>query len=116
MSKQPKKSTKRPGIEFLLEIAGIIQEQLPTYGISLENAREVALKTVDCVRKKHGGTDVYIPKGMALTLSKRDWQIWQEFDGSNQQELAKTHKITTRQVYRIIERCREEENALNAQP
>lgn len=114
MIKQPNRSIKRPGFEFLLEIATIIQQQLPAYGITPKDARNVALETVDCIRKKHGGTEVYIPKGIALTLSRRDWQIWKEFDGSNQKQLAKKYTITTRQVYRIIERCREDESTLNA--
>ncbi|EAT15353.1 hypothetical protein HTZ97_09345 [Desulfuromonas acetoxidans] len=99
---------KRPGVEFLLKMATTIQRELEGVGIKSKEAREAALKAVEVVRQDNGGTEVYIPKGMALTLSQRDWELWNEFDGSNHSFLARKYKLTIRQIYRIVERCREE--------
>ena len=106
MSQHP---TGRPGMEALLEIARIVQEQLLASGIDTEEARKIGLKAADQVRQNYGGTEVYISKGLALILSERDWQIWREFDGSNHQELAHKYDTTSRHIYRIVARCREED-------
>ncbi len=103
------KQTGRQGIEALLEIARVVQEQLQTDGIPADQARKVALAAADQVRQNYGGTEVYIPKGLALVLSERDWQIWREFRNSNYDALAKQYDITPRHIRRIIERCREED-------
>lgn len=104
-----KQLKNRPGMEALLEIARIVQEQLMSEGIQSDKARDAALKAADAVRKTYGGTDVYISKGVALILNDRDWQIWHEFNGRNQDELAKRYNLTPRHIYRIVERCRDED-------
>jgi len=101
---------KRPGVEFLLKVATTIQKELEGLGTKPKDSREIALKTVEVIRKDHGGTEIYVPKGMALTLISRDWQIWEEFDGTNYPALARKHQLTERRVRTIIARCREEEN------
>ena len=109
MENPPNISSKRPGMEALLEIARLVQEQLQSDGVDAVKAREIALKAADHVRINYGGTEVYISKGIALVLHDRDWKIWREFDGYNQRELATRYDITPRHVYRIVERCRDEE-------
>lgn len=103
------KQTKRPGMEALLEIARIVQEQLQTDGVEGVKAREIALKAADHVRTNYGGTEVYISKGAALILTERDWKIWHEFDGYNQRDLAQRYNMTSRHIYRIVARCRDED-------
>ena len=59
----------------------------------------------------YAGTEVYIPKGVALVLSKRDRQIWEQFNGENYSALAKKYDHTERQILYIIARVREEQDA-----
>lgn len=101
---------KRPGVEFLLKVATAIQRELEETGIQSKDARKVALRVVEMIRHENGGTEVYIPKGVALTLIQRDWQIWEEFDGTNYSALAREYQLTTRQIRRVIVRCRKEKD------
>lgn len=101
----------RQGMEALLEIARIVQEQLQADGIPTDQARKVALTAADQVRQNYGGTEVYIPKGLALVLSERDRQIWDEFNGDNYHALAKKYDRTERQIRHIISRVRDEHDA-----
>ena len=103
--------TGRQGMEALLEIARIVQQQLQADGLSADQARQLALKAADQVRQIYGGTEVYIPKGLALVLSERDLQIWAEFNGDNYAALAKKYQRTERQIRYIITRVRDERDA-----
>lgn len=105
------KRSGRQGMEALLEIARIVQEQLQADGLPADQARKVALAAADQVRQNYGGTEVYIPKGVALVLSERDRQIWDEFNGDNYSALAKKHDRTERQIRYIITRVRDEQDA-----
>lgn len=109
MSQYPDKQPGRQGMEALLEIARVVQEQLLADGLDNSKARDIALKASEKVRLLYGGTDVYIPKGIALVINERDWQVWHEFDGANHSELAKKYDTTPRHIYRIVARCREED-------
>ncbi|PLY02751.1 MAG: transcriptional regulator [Desulfuromonas sp.] len=104
------------GVSLLLTIADAGQEALVEAGIAPEIARAAALKAADRVRERHGGEQLYIPKGVAIALSERDWEIWREYNGSNSFVLAKKHKLTERQIYNVISRCRAEHDRRNQMP
>jgi len=109
MSPLTEKHPGRQGLEALLEIARVVQEQLQSDGFDDSKARDIALKASEKVRQLYGGSEVYIPKGVALIINDRDWQIWREFDGANHAELARKYDTTPRHIYRIVARCREED-------
>jgi len=53
-----------------------------------------------------GGQQVYFPLGIREELSARDQQIYDEFNGTNQSDLARKYKVSVQWVYKIIERVR----------
>ena len=97
------------GMRVLLEIAQDITDALIAEAVNPELARAVALLAADQVRQRHGGEQLYIGKGQALLINKRDLEIWHKHDGSNHHSLAKEYDLTVRQVYNVIARLREEE-------
>lgn len=74
-------------------------------------ARQLASNVATEIARDFGGAVLYIPKGILLPLSGRDWQIWQEFNGKNHNELALKHKVSVQWVYKIIKRVQQEEVA-----
>ncbi|ARO89099.1 DNA-binding protein [Nitrosospira lacus] len=81
-------------------------------GVSDEKAIEVGQAVADLMAHIWGGQLIYFPKGMIRNLSKRDREIYAEFNGSNHSALAKKHDVSIQWIYRIIEKVRLEEVAL----
>lgn len=54
-----------------------------------EAARHVANEVADRMAAHWGGQNVYFPMGLAGKLSRRDRQIYEEFNGTNQSDLAR---------------------------
>lgn len=53
-----------------------------------------------------GGQQLYIPKGIHLQASKLHQQIFDEWKGRNQREIAMRHGISLAFVYKVIKRMR----------
>ncbi len=104
-----KNDKKLRGQGFLLLIADINTEALIESGIDPENARKISLQAADSVRKAFGGTSVYLPRLFSLEVSKKHWEIFNNFDGTNTFELAKKYDLSIRQIEKILKRCRTEE-------
>ena len=91
--------------EVLADIAREVHSQLMVHPmVKLEHAiaAQVALHVAEHVRKNIGGVSTYIPRGMTFELSRRDKQMWEEFDGTNYAELARKHDMTEMRVRQII--------------
>ena len=99
---------EKRGVQALLDVAQVVTDALVADGLEAGRARELGLLAAEKLRDVYGGDQVYIPRGLALLLSKRDLEIYQKFNGSNHFALAKEHGLTERQVYNIIERVRRE--------
>ncbi|WP_316347636.1 Mor transcription activator family protein [Desulfuromonas acetoxidans] len=102
---------KSPGIDTLLEVGRILHEGLVENGIDNTIAHNAAMKAVEHFRSHHGGTEFYVPKGQSLIIEKRDWEIWEKFNGHNIDELAKEYNLCSRQIRTIIAKCREQYDA-----
>lgn len=79
-----------------------LQEQHRSYAeiIGLDNL----LKLSDAF----GGTDIYIPQRKELEKNKIYNMIYQEFDGSNLQELTQRYGVSKTTVYNIVKEKRQE--------
>lgn len=65
-------------------------------------ADEAAASLVDRVRKRLGGTHIYIPQRTARERAKLHQEIVSKFNGRNLRELAREHELTPRHVRRIL--------------
>lgn len=52
--------------------------------------------------KNFSGSNVYIPKTATLIAKRRNRQIYNEFNGSNIKQLAKSYNLSEIQIRRII--------------
>ena len=74
-----------------------------------EKAGEISFRLTEIIRRDWSGQGVYIPKGQAYELSKRDFEIYQKFNGRNRHQLCREFDITEQWFYRIIKAVREAE-------
>ncbi len=75
-------------------------------GLDTVTADDYAKVFMTGVQERFKGGAVYIGTGFAERISERDWEIWDKFNGKNQEELGRRYGITGRQVYKIIETIR----------
>jgi Mor family transcriptional regulator len=86
---------------MLKDLKVSIRDALIAKAFALDHADHAAQIAVDTLREIYGGDQPYIPKDDER-LDKRDWDIWEEFNGTNHSQLAKKHGLTERQVYNRI--------------
>lgn len=85
----------------LVELAGLDQDKAEQLG------REIA----DRMAAHWGGQIIYVPMGLYIGLSRRDKQIYDEFNGTNHSELARKHDVSLQWIYKIVRTVRREEIA-----
>lgn len=70
--------------------------------VSDEEASSLARWVVLILGNHLGGRQAYLPKGDKLRAALRDQQIWHDFNGRNQVELASKHQLTVIRIYQIL--------------
>lgn len=74
-------------------------------------ATEIAREWAHELAREFGGQLVYFPKDLAFQLTARDRQLWEAFNGTNHDELARRFGLSLQQVYKIVDLVRREELA-----
>jgi Mor family transcriptional regulator len=93
--------TKAP--ELLLELGDHTEMVLiKEHQIPAETAKKVAKSLVDHMRVTWGGSMLYFPKGNALDISDRDQALYDDFTGSNHDDLVRKYSLSLQAVYKII--------------
>jgi Mor family transcriptional regulator len=62
-------------------------------------ARHAAFLVTEVIRREWSGDQLYLAKGLAYEINRRDREMYAKFTGANHAALAKEYGITTRQVY-----------------
>jgi Mor family transcriptional regulator len=75
--------------------------------VSKAKADEFGADVADDIAEAWGGQNFYIPMDMIGRVRTRDAQIYDEFIGDNQDELASKYGLSTQHIYRILRRERE---------
>ena len=81
------------------------------FGVAKDEAEAIAREFAHRALAPMGGAEVYVPQDLEFLLSKRDIELWNEFNGNNHLELAKKYKVSEVWVYKIIARVKAEEIA-----
>lgn len=102
----------KKGTQFLSELRDHSQALLVEVGC-VEQAEQVSNELVQRIAEVWGGQMLYIGQGYEFKATKRDQQIYNEFDGRNHSELAQKFQIGVSYVYKIIKRMREYERKRN---
>ena len=88
--------------QTLTDMIGVIEGVYLRAGDTPEAARRRAFRAVRALAGYMGGRVLYLPKGDSLDRFLRDREIWERFDGTNIDELARRFERTTKQIYQII--------------
>lgn len=94
--------------EFLADLFQYTSDAARQIGLSDNDADQLADQLIDRVADEWGGLPIYIGKGTYMKLSRRDLDIYRDFNGYNHQELAHRYGITKVRVYAIIRRVKRE--------
>lgn len=95
--------------ELLVDMGRHLEELLLKRGVKQEDARRISQEAAEFFREHWGGQAPYFGKGHKFETRKRWREIWTAFTGRNHAELARQHKLTVKQVYKIIETMKREE-------
>lgn len=74
-------------------------------------AQQVAGEITDRMSAHWGGQNIYFPIGQSIKLSRRDRQIYDDFNGSNHRELVAKYGASLQWIYKIVKAVRKEELA-----
>lgn len=95
--------------ELLSDVAAHAAAILADHGIDEEIAGQAAFAVADHLAEHWGGQVVSFPKEYFFKLHVRDLQVWECFNGTNHAVLAKQYGMTTRGIYKLLERVKKRE-------
>lgn len=102
-------SDERTGYpEILADLADQVAVKLVALGIEAERAADVGFAAAEHMRAHWAGQSFYLPKGVQYSLSRRDIEIFEKFNGRNIDQLAREYDKTTMRMYQIIKAVRAE--------
>jgi len=81
-----------------------------------EQATQVGREVADRMAAHWGGQQLYFPMGLSIRISERDRQLYKEFNGTNQSDLARKYECSLQWVYKIIRTVKAEEFAARQRP
>jgi Mor family transcriptional regulator len=97
--------------EIFAIIATMISERLHARiaGMDPNIAAEIGLEAAERLREEWGGHQIYFQKGASFEISKRDMQVWEEFNGRNYWQLAEKYGLTEMRIRQVIAKVRANE-------
>lgn len=101
--------SEKRGVQMLLDIAQVLTDALIDEKVEPEKARQLGLLAAEKLRDTYGGAQLYIARGTALTLCRRDLEMYEKFNGINYEALAKEFDLSERRVRQVIKRVLREE-------
>lgn len=94
--------------ELLADLAAKVGEEVQSAGVAdKKQAKNIGNHVAKRMAREWGGQLFYIPHGVLWDIDERDVEIFEKFNGSNQNELAKEYGFSVQWIYRIIERVRQ---------
>lgn len=102
--------------ELYNDIQAQIVQCLSDAGIDAAFARSISKRVRERLATHWAGQQIYFPKDVSSELEQRNWEIWSKFKGNNHVALAREYGLTTKQIYIIINNCREKYLAEHQRP
>ncbi len=100
------------GPELLVDLSVHVAATLVELSsIDQDKAEQLGREIADRMAAHWGGQNIYFPMGLSVKLSRRDQQIYDEFNGTNHSELARKFGVSLQWIYRIVKTVRQEEIA-----
>lgn len=88
--------------ERLVEVATVLYIEALNQGHEATAAAQLALAQTEALRDELGGQRMYMTKGQALRLSKRDREIYAAFNGRNLHVLARRYQLCEERARQIV--------------
>ena len=100
------------GPELLVELAQHTSETVrEIIDIEPAVADQIGQAVANRMMQVWGGQNVYFPMGLSYRLSRRDREIYDEFNGTNHSDLARKYGVSLQWIYKIVKAVRQEETA-----
>ncbi|MBX3589033.1 MAG: Mor transcription activator family protein [Ramlibacter sp.] len=88
---------------FVASATEIIKRRLMAdVGVLPVQAEEIARDCAHDICAGHGGLFMYVPKDVEFTLTKRDLEIFERYNGRNMPELVEEFGVTHIRIYQIV--------------
>jgi len=102
--------------ELLFDLAEHLSDLIERKGgLPPDTSSALAWETAEHMAEHWGGQNLYFPMGSSILKSQRARQIWQEFNGHNQPDLARKYNLSVQWVYTLIRNMQAEETKLRQQ-
>lgn len=92
--------------ELLADVHAQAATMMQEFGIDAAVADQVGCALADHLAQNWGGQNFTIPMDHHYRVSKRDQEIYSEFDGRNHHVLARKFNMSVRGIYKVIKRVR----------
>lgn len=86
----------------LVEFVAVVSAELVRLHVTADTAEEHARRIVAALAHHCGGRPVYLPRGERLRTAIKHDAIYRAANGTNTDELAREHGMTTRAIQRIV--------------
>ena len=91
----------------LVELSDVILAELKRNGVDDEERYRLMDKVLLAMAFLCGGRNYYLPQGERIKMQLRNKRIYDQFDGRNVRELARSFDLTPQQVYGVIREQRQ---------
>ncbi|PCI62014.1 MAG: hypothetical protein COB35_04860 [Gammaproteobacteria bacterium] len=81
-----------------------------------EQAEELAIAVCEEMIDRYSGLQFYFPKGRSFMSIIMHSRIFQQFNGTNVNELAKQHNVSVQHIYRVVKSQYEAKRNENSLP
>lgn len=92
--------------ELLADLADQVAAKLAELGTDMEKAADIGFAVAEHIRGNWSGQSLYLPKGVQYDISRRDIEIFERFNGTNHEALAREYNLTVMRIYQIIKAVR----------
>lgn len=94
--------------ELLRDLADQVAVKIAELGVDNEKCADIGFAVAEHIREHWGGQPIYLPKGVQYDFSRRDLEVFEQFNGHNHAELAREYNLTVMRIYQIIKAVRAE--------
>lgn len=92
--------------ELLEDVHAQVASMAQTLGVNSDIADQLGCAIADHLAQNWGGQNFTFPMDFHYKISRRDQQIYDDFDGHNHARLAKQYGMSVRGIYKVISRVR----------
>lgn len=92
---------------LVAEMIDLLKAVRESQGATELQAKKEALEITERICKTFGGMQMYVPKGHQLEMAVRNNRIWNDFTGSNVEQLMHKYDLTQVRIYKILKEQRQ---------